>query len=157
MVYLTVFYCIYSGRCKIEARATGYDDRPRVSGYVKINDKLITNHKGRGVTLVTLTRDCKPDQVTRYDTYGSSAHGTSLKNHLLSLPPNTRIVGITYDAFYRNLGPARSLLNRYGVDLTGMAIRTSLAFALIKGQPQNTAQTTAARHRGPTILRMPSF
>ena len=137
-------------------RAYGYDDKDRSFGFVKINGEELTRHKGRGITVVTITKDCKAGEITNYDTHGSSSDADKLRDYLTNLPSETRLAVISEDSFHHQLGSAKSVLTQLGVDTSSTrGLRSSLCFFSVKGKPESTLQSEAARYKGPATLSVP--
>merc|ERR1712198_72980 len=141
--------------CDVELRASGLDDpKPRGDGFIKVNGKTVTLDKGRGFTLAVIHPDCSVGDIRRYDTYGSTAASTQMRDFLNALPANTHIAAITDDSYSARLAPANDVLTKLGVNLAGGALRTSLAFLATKGHPAETVQQFTARSKGPATLEV---
>ena len=160
-VFLVILVeCINSGAyiakpCKIGLRAFGLDDQNRGNGYVTLNGQQVTLHRGRGVTLVTITPECDVSKITQYDTFGFTTATADMRDYLDALPTNTIVAGITDDSYIQHLADVEPLLAQLGIDVTEkdqFATRTSLGFIFTKGRPENTVQKTTARFKGPTRL-----
>ena len=83
-----------------------------------------------------------------------------MNDYLLTLPYNTRIAGITHDAYASHLSDSlKSTLMGIGLNLTraldklNMASwRSSFCFVFTIGKPQNTKQSVAKLGKGPSNL-----
>ena len=139
-------------KCKFDLLSYGGDDEPLASGFIKINGKQLTTNKGRGITLVKVTRECGVAEIKHFDTHRSFQEGVDMRDYLVSLPKNTRIAGIAYDEYINKLRDARSTLTDLGIDLTKSGWRTGLCFTLIKGDPQLTRQKHSDGGKGPAAL-----
>ena len=122
------------------------------SGFIKINGQQIVTNKGRGITIVKVTKQCGVAEIKHFDTHDSFEASANLRDYLVALPNNTRVVGIAYDEYIDHLRDGRSTLTDLGIDLTKSGWRTALCFVLIKGRPQITKQKHAAGGKGPASL-----
>ena len=117
-----------------------------------IDGEVVKISKHRGFTFATIRDDCSLSDIKHFDTYASTTSSNNMKSFLLGLPDNTKVVGVTYDEFSKNLGPAKSVLTQLGVNAPGGDWRASLSLAFIKGQPEKTKQSFTKDGQGPALL-----
>ena len=143
----------YEPLCRIQLRSLGWNDRHKAEGpAITINGKVVKISKLRGFTFATIRDDCSLSDIKHFDTYASKTSSNNMKSFLLGLPENTKVVGVTYDEFSKNLGPAKSVLTKLGVNVPGGAWRASLSLAFTKGHPEKTKQSFTKDGQGPAFL-----
>ena len=139
----------------------GFDDilpdRPSSrQSFFKINGvKVIENSigNGRGFRLARINNDCSVNETLQFDTHLLGTQSDEIRDYLPNLPRNTRIAGITNDEYSRGLkDDAKDLLINVGLDLSSASYRSSFCFVFITGKPEQTKQSQAARHNGPSRL-----
>jgi len=132
---------VVSGGCNIEILSWGGEDSTALNGYVRVNGEVllsVNSWYNRGISTFIVNRaNCTASSVQNFDTYADQSVSDQFASYLLTLPPGTVLIGVSFNDAARSLTPAAyGALADLGVNITGFAYHWKLAFAVIIGSPQ---------------------